>query len=60
MRAAISTPMLPITTIFFIEDETRLIDIPLDEVALSSLPNAPSGYDLAGVDVVIRLLKASA
>lgn len=45
---------------FFIEDETRLIDIPLDEVALSSLPNAPSGYDLAGVDVVIRLLKAPA
>ena len=40
---------------FFIEDEARLIDIPLDEVVLSTLPEAPSGYDLTGVDVVIRL-----
>ena len=40
---------------FFIEDEARLIDIPLDEVVLSTLPAAPSGYDLTGVDVVIRL-----
>jgi len=40
---------------FFIEDEARLIDIPLDEVVLSTLPDAPSGYDLTGVDVVIRL-----
>ena len=40
---------------FFIEDETRLIDIPLNEVVLSTVPDAPEGYDLAGVDVVIRL-----
>ncbi|MEC7233633.1 MAG: Fur family transcriptional regulator [Pseudomonadota bacterium] len=40
---------------FFIEDEARLIDIPLDEVVLSTLPDAPSGYDPTGVDVVIRL-----
>ena len=40
---------------FFIEDEARLIDIPLDEVVLSTLPDAPSGYDPIGVDVVIRL-----
>ena len=40
---------------FFIEDETRLIDIPLDEVVLSTVPDAPEGYNLAGVDVVIRL-----
>ena len=40
---------------FFIEAETRLIDIPLNEVVLSTVPDAPEGYDLAGVDVVIRL-----
>ena len=40
---------------FFIEDEAKLIDIPLEEVVLGTLPNAPSGYDLSGVDVVIRL-----
>ena len=40
---------------FFIEDEARLIDIPLDEVVLSTLPDAPSGYYPTGVDVVIRL-----
>ena len=40
---------------FFIENETRLIDIPLNEVVLSTVPDAPEGYDLAGVDVVIRL-----
>ena len=40
---------------FFIEDETRLIDIPLNEVVLSTMPDAPEGYNLAGVDVVIRL-----
>ena len=42
---------------FFIEDEARLIDIPLDEVVLSTLPDAPSGYDQTGVDVVIRLYR---
>jgi len=40
---------------FFVEDETRLIDIPLNEVELSAVPDAPEGYNLAGVDVVIRL-----
>ena len=40
---------------FFIEDETRLIDIPFNEVVLSTVPDAPEGYDLAGVDVVFRL-----
>jgi len=40
---------------FFIEDEARLIDIPLDEVVFSSLPDAPTGYDQTDVDVVIRL-----
>ena len=40
---------------FFIEDETRLIDIPLNEVVLSTVPDAPEGYIVVGVDVVIRL-----
>ena len=40
---------------FFIEGETRLIDIPLDQVPLKAVPDAPEGYELSGVDVVIRL-----
>ena len=40
---------------FFIEDEARLIDIPLDEVVFSTIPAAPTGYDQTAVDVVIRL-----
>ena len=40
---------------FFIENEPRLIDIPLNEVVLSTVPDAPEGYNLAGVDVIIRL-----
>ena len=40
---------------FFIEDEARLIDIPLEKVVISSLPDTPCGYDPIGVDVVIRL-----
>ena len=40
---------------FFIKDEAKLIDIPLEEVVFKTLPDAPSGYKVAGVDVVIRL-----
>ena len=40
---------------FFIENENLLIDIPLNQVVLSTVPDAPEGYDLRGIDVVIRL-----
>lgn len=40
---------------FFIEDDQRLTDAPADELEIARLPEVPEGYDLARVDVVIRL-----
>lgn len=40
---------------FFIEDEQRLTDAPADELEIARLPGIPEGFDLARVDVVIRL-----
>lgn len=40
---------------YFVEGENRLFDIPDSEVIVGKLPSAPEGYELARVDVVIRL-----
>jgi Fur family transcriptional regulator, iron response regulator len=40
---------------FFIEDEQRLTDAPADQLEIARLPDIPEGFDLARVDVVIRL-----
>ena len=43
---------------FFVEGENALVDIPNAEVMLDRLPVAPPGYEVARVDVVVRLKKA--
>ena len=43
---------------FYWEDSSTLTDAPADELAISSLPAAPAGMEIARVDVVIRLRKA--
>ncbi|WP_374314373.1 iron response transcriptional regulator IrrA [Dongia sp.] len=40
---------------FFVEGEGRLMDIPATEVALSQLPQPPSGMKVSRVDVIVRL-----
>jgi Fur family iron response transcriptional regulator len=40
---------------FFIEDEGRVIDIPATSVEVSDVPPAPEGFEIARVDVVVRL-----
>lgn len=40
---------------FYIEAEGRLVDLPHQSIALSSLPNLPEGYALDRVEVVVRL-----
>jgi Fur family transcriptional regulator, iron response regulator len=40
---------------FFIEDEQRLTDAPVEELEIARLPSVPDGFELARVDVVIRL-----
>ena len=43
---------------FFVEGENALVDIPNGEVMLDCLPMAPPGYEVARVDVVVRLKKS--
>src|SRR5262245_15399531 len=43
---------------FFVEGENALVDIPNAEVMLDRLPMAPPGYEVARVDVVVRLKKS--
>jgi len=40
---------------FFVEDENDLVDIPDAEVVVGKTPLPPEGYEIARVDVVVRL-----
>jgi Fur family iron response transcriptional regulator len=42
---------------FFVEGEDALVDIPGPEMMLDRMPTAPEGYEVARVDVVVRLKK---
>ncbi len=42
---------------FYSETEKKLYDIEQDAVALSKIPSPPQGYEVAGVDVIVRLKK---
>ncbi|PWB60615.1 MAG: transcriptional repressor [Bradyrhizobiaceae bacterium] len=42
---------------FFVEGENALVDIPNADVVVDKLPVAPEGYEVARVDVVVRLKK---
>ena len=40
---------------FFVEDDEALMDVPATGVTVLDLPEAPEGYEIARVDVVVRL-----
>jgi len=40
---------------FFIEGDNALVDIPGAEAIVSNMPVAPEGFEIARVDVVVRL-----
>jgi len=40
---------------FFVEGESHLFDIPGADVIVGKAPSAPEGYEVARVDVVVRL-----
>ena len=42
---------------FFVEGRTPLVDIPGTEVIVGKMPDAPNGYEVARVDIVVRLRK---
>ena len=44
---------------FFIEGRDELLDIPSTDVIVGKTPTAPEGYEIARVDVVVRLRKKS-
>lgn len=42
---------------FFLEGENTLLDIDQQKVEVSAVPEAPPGYEVARVDVIVRLRK---
>jgi Fur family iron response transcriptional regulator len=40
---------------FFIEGDNALVDIPNAEAIVGKVPNAPDGFEVARIDVVVRL-----
>jgi Fur family iron response transcriptional regulator len=40
---------------FYVAQEDRLIDVPSGTIRIHGVPVAPEGYDLIGIDVVLRL-----
>jgi Fur family iron response transcriptional regulator len=40
---------------FFVEGENALVDIPGAEKIVGTMPDAPPGYEVARVDVIVRL-----
>ncbi|MBX9909768.1 MAG: transcriptional repressor [Beijerinckiaceae bacterium] len=45
---------------FYVEDEDRLIDIPVGAIRFGCLPAPPAGYRISRVDVLIRLRRIGA
>jgi Fur family iron response transcriptional regulator len=44
---------------FFVEGDNELLDIPDANVGLDRMPVAPEGYEIARIDVVVRLRRKS-
>lgn len=40
---------------FFLEDEERLVDVPLADLQLKGLPETPAGREISRIDVIVRL-----
>src|SRR6202050_1042221 len=40
---------------FFVEDRNDLMDFPSPDVVVGKAPNPPEGYEIARIDVVVRL-----
>jgi Fur family iron response transcriptional regulator len=40
---------------FFVEDKNDLLDIPAKDALLGKAPTPPEGYEIARIDVVVRI-----
>jgi Fur family iron response transcriptional regulator len=45
---------------FFIEDKNELVDIPVSTLLVGETPKPPEGYEIARIDVVVRLRRKQA
>ncbi len=45
---------------FFIEDQNEILDIPASDVMVGNAPVPPEGYEIARIDVVVRLRRKQA
>jgi Fur family iron response transcriptional regulator len=45
---------------FFVEGRNEVLDIPINNLSIDNLPNAPDGMEIAHVDVIIRLREKKA
>jgi len=45
---------------FFVESESDLFDIPGNDMVVGKMPTAPEGYEIARIDVVVRLRRKKA
>jgi Fur family iron response transcriptional regulator len=45
---------------FFVEGDNELVDIPGAEEIVGKMPSAPDGYEIARIDVVVRLRRKPA
>jgi Fur family transcriptional regulator, iron response regulator len=45
---------------FFIEEQNELLDIPASDVMVDNAPVPPEGYEIARIDVVVRLRRKQA
>jgi hypothetical protein len=54
-RRPISTPTSPSITISSSKGENDLLDIPNADVVVGKTPVPPEGYEVARIDVVVRL-----
>jgi len=43
---------------FFIEEDQELIDMPHNDIMVSSLPSPPEGHEVSRVEVIVRLRRA--
>jgi Fur family iron response transcriptional regulator len=43
---------------FYLEDESQVIDMPDCGITVDSLPEAPEGMEIAGVEVIVRLRRS--
>ena len=44
---------------FYVEGENALVDIPGAEMIVGKMPSAPDGYEIARIDVVVRLRRTT-